>query len=385
LQAQGLELFVNGEINEKALEVINPMIERHVGTFVYEWLGRGKGSGAQLSAFTAEVFRGTGPMNNPSNWAQYTGFFHHLGDIVGAHSIFAARDRGQEYFRDWMNAQIIMLNPNFTFDYDMFMHAVGGANATRWDPQYADIFSRQTGILVAQQMQHFADAWLYFYTAVDQTLPKAQRTRAAQQFSNIVRQIAEIAIEHNFPMGQWGQQDGRQQVPSVIESSRPMFNMDMPEIGVQNLMSFYSYLDGRSLERAQAWLRSGPLFREPIFPDLNFDLDHLMSDPLPRGTRPPTPPPAPLAIASISYTRTSAGQVRMTIITGAGVNNVWIQHSGNQWPQATRIAGSTYTQTWEVVFRPTRFAPQQVQVSANRGFFTNGATIAYHDILRPAV
>ncbi|MCL2603215.1 MAG: CAP domain-containing protein [Defluviitaleaceae bacterium] len=86
---------------------------------------------------------------------------------------------------------------------------------------------------------------------------------------------------------------------------------------------------------------------------------------------------APLSIISVEEnTEAADGTVSFTIVTGTGVNNVWVKHSDPpRWPRAERITGDALSQTWEVVFTPTHAGSQYVEVWANRGFWLQGASM----------
>ena len=92
---------------------------------------------------------------------------------------------------------------------------------------------------------------------------------------------------------------------------------------------------------------------------------------------------APLQIVSVrEIDALAVNQVRLEVVTGSGATNVWVHHSGNSWPQGVRVSGDANTQTWHVTLRNIAQwnQPQSVQVSANTGFFTGGATNLNHTI-----
>jgi|GEM_PF-1068022 len=86
--------------------------------------------------------------------------------------------------------------------------------------------------------------------------------------------------------------------------------------------------------------------------------------------------PRPMDIVRIMETPTAgANNVQLTVATGTGVNNVWIQH-GNppRWPQGTMVSESGGVRIWEITFQRSQASPHNVTVYANNGFYTGGAT-----------
>jgi hypothetical protein len=93
------------------------------------------------------------------------------------------------------------------------------------------------------------------------------------------------------------------------------------------------------------------------------------------SVQPPGTSQGPLAIISITEIQpTAANQVRLEIVTGPEVNNVWINHSTNRWPQATQVSSDANTRTWRVELTNVIPWQQTVTVSANRSWNRTGAT-----------
>jgi len=113
--------------------------------------------------------------------------------------------------------------------------------------------------------------------------------------------------------------------------------------------------------------------------------------PSPTPTPTPTPPTAPvgaLEIVSITETQASSqGMVRLTVITGLGVNEVWVnfnrvnnQRGTGHFARATMASQGTHSRTWILEFRPATWATQLVEVGANRTYNWPGATLRNHQL-----
>jgi len=111
------------------------------------------------------------------------------------------------------------------------------------------------------------------------------------------------------------------------------------------------------------------------------------------GTAPQQPnqpgtavPAGPMAIASVTeITALRANTVRLEIITGVDVTEVWASINNNsRWPRATRVSSTANSQTWHLELAGLNPLLQTIQVSANRGFFVNGATNRNHTITNAA-
>jgi hypothetical protein len=82
-----------------------------------------------------------------------------------------------------------------------------------------------------------------------------------------------------------------------------------------------------------------------------------------------------LAIVSITEIAALAPQqVRMEIVTGLEVAEVWVHHSENRYPRGVRVSSDATTQTWHVNLLGLTPWQQTVTVSANRTFHVTGAT-----------
>ena len=221
---------------------IVPMdIEDVVHIFLYELFGRGEGYGVLLSHKKAEYIMGTGPARYPINWNMYTGFYHRLGEISGLDNVFSSARMGQHFFSNWIDRQILVMNPNFTFNYEQLQLAKGGAWAIVWNWDYAVHYALRTGITIARINDHLISAWNIFYTATDPAVPYEQRNEAARQFSEIIQNLYQVTTENNFSIGQFSHLDRghrdhlpvREQVmPSVLDGNKPYINMAIPTAGV---------------------------------------------------------------------------------------------------------------------------------------------------------
>lgn len=100
----------------------------------------------------------------------------------------------------------------------------------------------------------------------------------------------------------------------------------------------------------------------------------------PTAPVPPTTTPAtPGNMAIVSITETPAlrtGEVQLTVVTGIGANEVWVQFDETRFRRAQELTSqrTDSTRTWQIDFRPQRWAVQTVQVSANREYVFAGAT-----------
>jgi hypothetical protein len=89
----------------------------------------------------------------------------------------------------------------------------------------------------------------------------------------------------------------------------------------------------------------------------------------------PGTPVGPRAIASVNEIQAlAANQVRLEVITGTDITDVWVSHSGNRYPRGVRVNSDANSQTWHVTLLGLTPWQQTVQVSANRGFVVAGAT-----------
>ncbi|MCL2498703.1 MAG: hypothetical protein FWE90_00020 [Defluviitaleaceae bacterium] len=136
-------------------------MQEKVRTALYELFGRNLGYDAHLSGTIAEYVMDSGPALFPSAyWSGYTGFHHSLGQKFGYDKMFGAADNGQEYFGEWMNEHIPLLNKDFKFDYSDLMRAFAGAGAVLWgQPDITRQFRRETGVNDWDTWQHFASIW----------------------------------------------------------------------------------------------------------------------------------------------------------------------------------------------------------------------------------
>ena len=64
----------------------------------------------------------------------------------------------------------------------------------------------------------------------------------------------------------------------------------------------------------------------------------------------------------------STDTVTLRIVTDAAAQNVWLRLGENRNLQATRVSNTATQRTWEVSYRPARFVPHQVHISANHAF-----------------
>jgi hypothetical protein len=84
----------------------------------------------------------------------------------------------------------------------------------------------------------------------------------------------------------------------------------------------------------------------------------------------------PLAIVSITEIQAMvANTVRLEIVTGLEAGEVWVtQNNGSRFTRGIRVSSSATTQTWHIVLSSITPWQQTVQVSANVGYYTRGAT-----------
>jgi hypothetical protein len=92
---------------------------------------------------------------------------------------------------------------------------------------------------------------------------------------------------------------------------------------------------------------------------------------------------APMAIASVTETPAiAANSIQLTVVTGAGVNEVWAhfdRHQGEgRFARATMASQDANSRTWVLNFTPRAWAVQTVQVGANRTYDWPGATLRDH-------
>ena len=102
---------------------------------------------------------------------------------------------------------------------------------------------------------------------------------------------------------------------------------------------------------------------------------------VPRDT--PSSPPSihqptlpTLSIHSIEETPPHATRyVQLTVVTGIGANEVWVQFDGNRFRRGQEVVDlrTSNTKTWEITFRPNQWISQSVQVSANHAYVVTGA------------
>jgi len=225
------------EIDENGDRVQLP-VDDIVLTFLYELFGRGEGLGIHLSYTIAEHFMGTGSMGNPISWCcRYTGFYHHLGELVGLENIFAAARLGQDYFRIWMNSQIRNLHPDFTFTYDDLQTAkVGVGNISR-SIRLELSFRRATGF--GNVWQLFGEAWYHFYDATNPAFSDADRRDAAREFSEILLELSDFADANELYVT-WNYfcacevrcRPWHFQMPSVHDENLPLIDSSYPELGI---------------------------------------------------------------------------------------------------------------------------------------------------------
>jgi thiol-disulfide isomerase/thioredoxin len=235
--------FATHRIDENGRRVQIP-IDEIVYTYLYELFGRGEGLGILLSYTIAEHLLGTGPLSNPCIWSHYTGFYHRLGEVVGLENIFAAARQGQQYFTNWMNEQIRVLNANFDFNYDTLMRAMLGAGAVKMYDSTASTFSRTTGVSINNLCQYFREAMDWFYTASNKNATATQRNNATRQFNGIIQQMNDFSRANNLAIT-WNYHCSCEircypwfyQMPSVHDDNRPMFNLSDPARGVGTQLS----------------------------------------------------------------------------------------------------------------------------------------------------
>ena len=112
--------------------------------------------------------------------------------------------------------------------------------------------------------------------------------------------------------------------------------------------------------------------------------------PVPTPPTTPTTPTAPIPpvtsppvtqgnMAIVSVTETPAlraNEVQLTVVTGVGANEVWVQFDDSRFRRAQELTAqrTETTRTWQIDFRPQQWAVQTVQVSANREYVFAGAT-----------
>jgi len=91
--------------------------------------------------------------------------------------------------------------------------------------------------------------------------------------------------------------------------------------------------------------------------------------------QPGTPVPA-LAIVSVTEIQaTAVNQARLEIVTGLGATEVWVTRGTPQtFHRATRVNTSETTQVWQVTINNINPIVHMVQISANVGYYTRGAT-----------
>ena len=91
----------------------------------------------------------------------------------------------------------------------------------------------------------------------------------------------------------------------------------------------------------------------------------------------------PLAIHSIVETPAMQdNHVRLTVVTGQGVNEVWVRFDGNLFRRGQeQVALRTNTaRTWIIDFHPQNWATQTLQVGANTAYSFAGATLHNHTL-----
>ena len=91
----------------------------------------------------------------------------------------------------------------------------------------------------------------------------------------------------------------------------------------------------------------------------------------------------PLAIHSIIETpAVRDGHVQLTVVTGPGVNEVWVRFDGNLFRRGQeQIALRTNTaRTWTIDFHPQNRTTQNLQVGANTVYSFAGATVHNHTL-----
>jgi len=221
--------FATHEIDENG-ERVQMHIDDILTTVLYELFGRGEGLGIHLSYVIAEHIMGTGSEGNPLDWCcRYTGFHHRFGELVGLENVFAAARHGQDYFASWMDEKIGGLHPDLTFTYDELQRAkVGVGNISR-SLRLELQFSRRTG--VTDVWGHFVDAWNYFYVATDPDFSDTERADAAQEFSQIIKEISDFSAANNLVVT-WNYfcycvircRPWHFQMPSVHDENLPLFD-----------------------------------------------------------------------------------------------------------------------------------------------------------------
>jgi len=86
---------------------------------------------------------------------------------------------------------------------------------------------------------------------------------------------------------------------------------------------------------------------------------------------------SPHRIYSITEVSSStSGTITLRIVTDVASQHVWIRIGENQNLRATRVSNTATQRTWEVSYRPTRFVPHQIQVSANHAFVNDRSVVS---------
>ena len=97
---------------------------------------------------------------------------------------------------------------------------------------------------------------------------------------------------------------------------------------------------------------------------------------------------APIAIASVTETPPiEAGAVQLTVVTGAEVNEVWVNfdrvnnaRATGKFARGTLTTQGTNSRTWVINFRPDAWTAQQVEIGANRTYNWPGASTQLHNL-----
>jgi uncharacterized protein YkwD len=90
----------------------------------------------------------------------------------------------------------------------------------------------------------------------------------------------------------------------------------------------------------------------------------------------------PYVSISITETPTTThGEVQLTVVTGRGANEVWVNfdrinngRGTGRLSRGTMVSENSSSRTWEINFRPEAWVAQQVEVAYNRTFSWSGAT-----------
>ncbi|MCL2400958.1 MAG: hypothetical protein FWC91_14610, partial [Defluviitaleaceae bacterium] len=81
-------------------------------------------------------------------------------------------------------------------------------------------------------------------------------------------------------------------------------------------------------------------------------------------------------IYSIAETPAPApNTVKLTVITGASSNYVWIQLEGTRYVKGNLVSQTATQRTWEIVYRPTNYTSHTAQISANHAYILDDKVV----------